>query len=338
MSSKTTSRGLFLALLVFPAITALSATLIFGRFKAAGMDIQLRSHCKPLSPGSQVTSYRLDYTGVDGMDKPLCALVTFFHSIMDSSLSRSFLSYAIGISGPLVLLPSLESYRIGQHRALSYPVLWGFLMQTATVGITFPLYWLAFILFEGVNKHHNFNVRKIPQAQVEAIIFGLVVGAVIPSVAMLLLDDPKVTAIWQAYPVYVSIAQQAHLLFRPASKHSQSGFRTIQVLYLTLFIFSSSFHIHTVWPILSDFNAIKSMLLPSLTPLSPSEPMNHHLLEFLKWDVLLAYVATALAMLWFAKSARQVLMIILWYTVAIPLFGFGAAVMGVTIWRDGILA
>jgi len=302
------------------------------------MDIQLRTHCKPPSQGSTIASYRLDYTGVDGLDKLLCALVTFFHNIMDSNPSRSFLSYAIGTSGPLVLLPSLESFRIGQHRALSYPVFWGFLMQTVTVGITFPLYWLVFILFEGVNKHHNFSIRKIPQSQAEAIIFGLIAGAVIPSVAMLTMDDPKVTAIWQAYPVYVSIAQTAHLLVRPASKHAQSGFRTIQALYIALFILSSSIHIHNVWPILSDFDAIKSLLLPSLTPLPASHPMNQHLLQFLKWDVLLAYIATSLAMLWFARNLKQVLAIVLWYSVAIPIFGFGAAVMGVAIWRDGVLA
>ncbi|PPQ86860.1 hypothetical protein CVT25_012580 [Psilocybe cyanescens] len=310
---------------------------MFGRFKAAGMDLQLREHCLP-SASSVPTTYRIDYTGFGGLDRALCPLVTFFHNIMESPTSLSFLSYAIGISGPLITLPLLEAYRLGQSRFILYPVIWGLLSQIATVGIMFPLYWLAFILAEGTRVQRTSKVHSFTQAEAEAIIFGVIIGAVVPSVAMLILGDAHVTAIWQLYPLYVSVAQLAHLQFRPSSKHSQSGIATMQALYLGLFIVSSSMHISTLWPIRNDFAAIKSLLLPSALALHPSKDINNHLLDFLKWDVIIAYSATALALLWFANNVKQVVSILFWYAIAIPVVGFGAAVMGVAIWRDGILA
>ncbi|KAH9484185.1 Epoxide hydrolase ascI [Psilocybe cubensis] len=327
--------GLLLALVVFPSLTALAVSTMFGRFKAAGMDLQLRRHCLPSSDVH--TDFRLDYTGIGAIDKTLCPLVTFFHNIMDNPTSSSFLSYAIGISGPMITLPLLEAYRLGQSRFVLYPVVWGLLSQIATVGMVFPLYWLAFILTEGAKVQRTYKVHSFTQAEAEAIIFGIVVGAVIPSLAMLFMADAHVTAIWQLYPLYISIAQLVHMFIRPPSKHSQSGIVTIRALYLGLFIVSSSMHISTVWPLINDFSAIKELLLPSSSAIHPSKDINNHLLEFLKWDVIIAYSATALAMLWFSKNVKQLITILLWYAVAIPVFGFGAAVMGVAIWRDGIL-
>lgn len=330
-------KGLLLALIVFPSLTALAVSVIFGRFKSAGVDLQLRQHCLPVG-GSVPTTYLLQYTGLRALDKILCPLVTFFHNLMDSPTSLSFLGYAIGTSGPLITLPLLESYRLGRSSFVAYPVIWGLLSQIATVGITYPLYWLVFILAEGTKKQRSSHVRSLTQADAEAIVFGVLVGAVIPSVAMLVLADAHVTAMWQLYPVFVSIAQLLHLWARPSANHPQPGTATLQALYLGLFMVSSSLHISTLWPIRNDFEAIKSLLLPSTSPLHPSESINNHLLEFLKWDVIIGYSATALAMLWFARGIKHFVMILLWYVFAIPLLGFGAAVMGVAIWRDGVLA
>jgi len=335
MSAKAGLQGRLLALILFPGLTALAVSMLFGRFNSAGMDLKLRAYCQPSS--TLPTTYLIQYTGLSAFDKALCPLVTFFHNIMDSPTSLSFLTYAIGIGAPLILLPLLEACRIGRHGLVAYPVIWGLFMQTATFAVIFPIYWLVFILAEGSQKDRNFSIRSFTQAEAEAMVFGVIIGAVIPSVAMLTMTDPYLTAIWQIYPAIVSIAQLAHLQFRPVSRHPQSGYRTMQVLYIASFIVSSSVHISTVWPIFNDFAAIKTLLLPSLSPLHPSEELNLHLLNFLKWDVIIAYSATALAMLWFTKNIKQVLTVLLWYSTAIPVLGFGAAVMGVAIWRDGVL-
>ncbi|KDR81428.1 hypothetical protein GALMADRAFT_113712 [Galerina marginata CBS 339.88] len=335
MSGKSGLQGRLLALVVFPSLTALAVSMLFGRFKSAGMDLELRAHCQPASP--LPTPYLIQYTGLSALDKALCPLVTFFHNIMDSPTSLSFLTYAIGIGAPLILLPLLEAYRTGRRNLMAYPVIWGLLTQIATVAIIIPIYWLVFILVEGSQKSRSLSIRSFAQAEAEAIVFGVIIGAVIPSVAMLTMTDAYLTAIWQIYPAIVSIGQLLHLQFRPVSLHPQSGYRTMQVLYIACFVVSSSVHISTVWPLFNNFAAIKMLLLPSASPLHPSNGLNLHLLDFLKWDVIIAYSATALAMLWFTKNMKQVLTVLLWYSVAIPIFGFGAAVMGVAIWRDGVL-
>lgn len=306
---------------------------MFGRFKDARMDLELRSYCQ----ASSTKSYLLHYTGYHVLDKALCPLIAFFHNLMDSPRSFAFLTYALGTSAPLVLLPLFEAYRSDRHPLVAYPVIWSLLTQIATVGIIFPLYCLVFILTGGTRKNRNLTIRSFTQADAEAMVFGLVVGVVIPSAAMVILNDAHITAIWQFYPLIVSIGQLGHLLFRPVSQHGHSGYRTMQALYLGAFIISSSVHISTVWPILSDVTKVKSLLLPSLLPLHPARDMNDHLLDFLKWDIIISDSSMALTMLWFAKNAKQFLKILLWFTIAIPAFGFGAAVMGVAIWRDGAL-
>ena len=240
--------------------------MMFGRFKGASMDLELRKHCQ----ASSGNSYLLQYTGWQAVDKALCPLVAFFHNLMDSPRSLSFLSYALGTGAPLVLLPLVEAYRGDRNLLVAYPVIWSLLTQVATVGVIIPLYCLVFVLSGGTKRSRNFNLRSFSQAEAEAIVFGLFIGAVIPSIAMIILNDAHITAVWQLYPVVVSIGQLGHLFFRPVSRHGQSGYRTMQVLYLGAFIISSSMHISVVWPIITNVAELKLLLLPSLSPLHPT--------------------------------------------------------------------
>ncbi|KIM49308.1 hypothetical protein M413DRAFT_438494 [Hebeloma cylindrosporum] len=318
-----------LPLLVFPTLSALAFTLIFGRLKSTRLDKALTAQCSPAS----MSTYFLPYTGP--VEQAFCPIVAFFHLLIDFPDSLAFLTYTIGITGPLILLPIVESFQAGQNTLLAYPVLWGLLTQGATLGVTFPIYWLVFVL--AANKKDGFGGRSLTQAQAEAIIFSIIVGAAIPSVAMLIMDDFYVTALWQPYPIYISFARFVYLQFRSSSTATQSGYRVMQAIYLGCFMISSSVHIAAVWPILKDVNAVKALLIPSFAPLPISKEVHFHVLEFLKWDVLFAYSSSALAMLWFANNAKQVFGIVLWFIFAIPLLGFGATVMGIAIWKDGML-
>ncbi|KAF8969873.1 hypothetical protein BDZ97DRAFT_168294 [Flammula alnicola] len=335
--SRKIFNGYLLALIVFPPLSALAVHFIWGRFKMAGLGAQIGSQCQlnfVPHPGSPQKHYFTPYTGLRALDGALCPLVAFFDILMGSPDALPFLAYGIGNGLPLVLLPIVESYRVSQSHLVAYPAIWGLITQVATLGVIFPVYWLAFILTGGVKKKDAFGVRSFTQAQAQAIVFGIIVGSVIPSVAMLTMNDFYLTAIWQFYPAFVAVAQLGHLQFNISSK---SGYGIMQALYLGCFMISSSVHIATVWPIINDFTAVRALLIPMRFPLPPSTDISFHLLDFLKWDIAFAYSSTALAMLWFANSTRQVFKILLWYVVAIPLFGFGAAVMGVAIWRDGIM-
>lgn len=79
-----------------------------------------------------------------------------------------------------------------------------------------PVYCFVFLLFAGVAKARK-SLRLITQADAEAIVFGIIVGALIPSVTMLVL---KHTSLPCSLP----------------PRFPQSGYRIIQALLIGCFI------------------------------------------------------------------------------------------------------
>jgi len=312
-------------------MTALCVNFLFSRTVISALYAQ----CSP--SGSSNTPYLLSYTGLDPIDNTLCILVAFFQTIMASSIPSSFLTYFLGTAGPLLVLPIIEAHRNGRNRLLAYPLIWGLLSQTVSIGVTSTVYCLAFLLFDGAAKGHKNSLHLITQADAEAIVFGITAGAVIPTAAMVVLKDPYITAIWQPYPVYIYAAYFLHLQFRPASRYSQSGFRTIQALFIGCFIISSSVHISIVWPMINDYDTLRAFFLPSVSGLEHSTDLTLQLFDLWKWDFTVSFLSVAVASLWFASNLTQLMAIIAWYIGAIPTIGFGAAVTGVTIWRGNVL-
>ncbi|KAG5651279.1 hypothetical protein H0H81_009222 [Sphagnurus paluster] len=312
----------------------MNVRFIFGHLYESELAKDLATACHHSSTTD--TPYRLSYTGHGKSDAFLCPLVTFFHAAIDLPDAQSFLTYFIGIGAPLVAIPLIESSRAGRSLFIAYPLIFGLLSQTITVGVTFPIYWLLFIMSGGAN---NTNPRdaKITQSHAEAIVFGLLIGAVIPSVGMLVLNDPQVTAMWQPYPIYVSIAQLLHLALRPPSKHPQPGYHTIRFLYLTIFLICSSVHISTIWPFIRDAATIQKVYLPSTTVPEVSALVGFRVLHFLKWDLALGFGASIIATLWFASNWREVIAITGWSLIATPLLGPGAALTGSALWRESSL-
>ena len=256
---------------------------------------------------------------------------------MASFTHSSFLTYFLGTGGPFVILPIVEGYRIGQNRLLAYPLIWGLASQAVTLGVTSTVYCFAFLLLGGVERGRKNSLHSITQADAEAIVFGVIAGAVIPTATMLALQDPYVTAIWQLYPVYVSIAHFLHLQIRPASQYPQSGYKTIQALFIGCFIISSSVHISIVWPIINDYDTLRALFIPSVSMLDPSTELALQTFDLLKWDFIFSFVSVIITSLWFTSNPKQFMAIIAWYICAIPIIGFGAALTGVAIWRDNIL-
>lgn len=328
-------------MVLFPVLSALAVNFVWKRFLDANLTAQIGVQCQEgfiPPPESLQKSYFTIYTGFHAFDQAICPLVAFFDVLINSADTLPFLTYAIGTSLPLVLLPNVEARRNGQNYLLAHPVIFMLLSQVASVGFIFPVYWLVFIVTGGPRKATENPVHSYNQAHAEALVFGIIVGCAIPSVAMLIMNDFHLTAVWQFYPALVAVFQILHLQFRPPSMYSSSGFSVIQILFFGCFMISSSTHISTVWPVMTDFDALKQLLLPSITPLPHSADLSSHLLDFLKWDMFFAFTSTALAMLWFSRNQQQLCAILLWYLVAIPLLGYGAAIMGVASWAQGILA
>ncbi|KAF8070074.1 hypothetical protein FPV67DRAFT_1486086 [Lyophyllum atratum] len=302
--TRSVPRDTILPLVVFPSLILLAKRFIFGHLYESGLAKHLAGACTPAA--AAVTPYHRPYTGVHHVDACLCPLVTFFHAALDEPDALSFLTYFVGVAAPLIAIPAIEGWRAGRSGFIAYPVIFGLLSQTLTVGMTFPIYWLIFMLSGGANTSRT--EAKITRAHAEAIVFAIIVGGTIPSVCLLMLSDPQVTAIWQPYPIYVSLAQFLYLAFRPASKHSESGYKTIRFLYISMFILTSSAHILTIWPLIMDFAAIQRR----------QPTVGIRVLDFLKWDAGFGLGASIIATFWFARNVKEVVVMAFWNETAVP--------------------
>jgi hypothetical protein len=316
-----------LPLLVFPTLSYYACKFTLGHLFASGLATTISSHCS--SPNT--SRYAVPYTTFPSVDEQLCVLVAFFHEGMSPGDPLTFLYYFIGTGAIVVFVPAVENYRGRRSLFMAFPVVFGLVSQVLTIGATTPLYYLVFFLSGGRARFDE--ATSLPKAHIEAIAFGSFIGACIPSLCMLMMQDPIVTAIWQLYPVYVAVATCLHLSIRRPNQAS-SGFTVLQRLYLALFLVASSLHFAVLWPRISDLEDVKALLIPSLTPLTNvSAPLQVH--DFLKWDYTFGMVSIGIAQLWFVSDLIEIPFILLWYAVAIPFFGLGAAVIAVNLWREG---
>lgn len=322
--------GQMLSALPFGFLAALSFSLTFGR--VGRLDIDLNTHCKELP------LYTTAYPRFNSFaNASFCPLAEFFTALFKLPEGFKFTTYISSITLPVLLLPVFEAYRTGQSRIVKYPAVWFLIANWGTFGVLFPLYWMTFILTGGPKLYRKRNSKSYTQAEAEALVFGLIAGVVIPTVFFLKMYDAVVLAIWMLYPIIMTVAESTHLYFRPASRHPESGILTLRVLFFASFIFTASVHIAMVWPLFKDLGKLRSLLMPELVPLPASEDAAFHFLDLLKWDLYFAHISTVLVTFWFAENSSQIFALLLWYIFSIPIVGFGAALAGFAIWRNGLL-
>jgi len=300
--------------------------LISHLIKSGGAAL-LRAQCSP-NPGP----YNTRYVGLSPIDGLLCILVTFFQSSFDPTTLPVIADFAASWSAPLALT-FIEAARAGRSLVLAFPAALGVLYQLRGAGIAFPLFWLALIL----SGHTRLNrvAARIDQAQAEAALFAVLAGFAVPSVLMLTLQDPVVTAFWQFFPLWMWVVRAGHLFFRPSSRYHTSGYWTVQATFIFTFIASAITHISVIWAMKDNFVLLRTLYAPPLLPGNPattSLQMAAH--AFLQWDAAFTLGSSLLGTLWFANDAKEAGLIALWDGIASVVVGLGAAVSGVLLWRE----
>ncbi|KIY43664.1 hypothetical protein FISHEDRAFT_53597 [Fistulina hepatica ATCC 64428] len=291
-------------------------------------------------------NYLIRYTGIYKCDYAVCVIVAFWHL----ALNHLFTSYFISQLAPLAIIPIVEDYRT--TRTIRSAVALLLLSQITPISVTMPLWWSVFIWH---GRTHPAILLKdcVDPETAQALLFSFIVGYAIPSIGMCTAGDPVVTALWQPYALWVYLAYRAHLLVLPSPekldasakddfKVFPTGINTLRILYIGTFIVCSSFHMSSFWPKLHesfttrDMSSLRQLFNPSLSPLV-GRSSSEQAVDFLYWDGIFSFASTALATAWFASTVRQVCVIALWYIVAIPLLGPGAAIMATAVWRDRML-
>ncbi|KAF9052341.1 hypothetical protein BDZ89DRAFT_425242 [Hymenopellis radicata] len=310
-----------LALVLFPSLSSLAYTLLNPNLLA--IRPVLREQCQSSSPS---VNY-LPVTGNDGFDRFLCVLVSLFDIGLQPERTL-FLKYFFATWIPAAtLFMSVESSRKGRRFVVSYSALVsGMLGQLLTFAVVLPLYWLYFVL---VGRH---NTGKVAQGHAEATLFGVFIGWITPSLALFTMPDPGVTAIFQIAPILAFVAQIGHLLARPSTTHSASGFRTVQAAYIASFVVASSIHLNTLAKFVST-DEFWAFFIPTLF----AKDVNAAVMNVFQVDFLVMSLTWAFGSLWFARDVRDVVMLALWSVVGSLLVGPGAAFAGAVLWRESRL-
>jgi len=321
-------RILLPALLFIPLAFAAHHFLIGFLIESGGAAI-LNGQCPP-NPGP----YSGRYVGIGPIDDFLCILVAFFQSSFEPTTFPFIADFAASLAAP-VALTFVEGARSGCSTLLAFPVIMGAICQIRGAGISFPLFWLALIMFG--HTHFNRVAAGINQARAEAALFAVLAGYALPTALMLVLQDPVVTAAWQFFPAWMWVAQAAHLFIRPSSRYNTSGYWTVQATFIFTFIASAISHIAAIWAI-KDLALFRDLYIPPIVVPDPAT-INLQLAThvFLQWDAVFAMGSSLLGSLWFARDAKQVVLITLWNVIATAIVGAGAALSGVLIWREWAL-
>jgi hypothetical protein len=315
--------------LVFPVLTALAGNYIFGTLLNTGLAEFISSSCTPEKSLAQ----QLTCTGIPAIDSMLCGFVAFFHTAMEPSALPLTNAVLFNVSCVPVFL-FIEASRQGRSGLLSSTVATVIMLlcQLGTGGVVLPLYWLAFITVDQAIKP-----GKVDQAHAEATFFAFIAGYFIPTSVMIYLKDPFVTLLWQAFPLWMLIAQRFHLLLRSPSKAPQPGTRTIQGLYLFICAIAAVSHLTIVWPNRADWNALAEALLPQVHAKGVAIPYELAAKAFLQWDGVFIYLSSMVAALWFARDIVEMLVLVSWFITAGTTMGPGAALAAVYAWREDML-
>ncbi|KAK1232501.1 hypothetical protein PQX77_004352 [Marasmius sp. AFHP31] len=318
---------------IFPSLAVAGFYCIIYQTEVNGLGAALKEHCPATIEDS--FPFRLTYSGVDGLDSFLCVLAATFHSAFTPT-SLQFLAYFLTQATPVIVFIYLDSARRRSHFSLRFPVIFVSLMQLVSFGATFSFYWLPFIT-TGAAKVAGSKSTVISKADAEAIAFGNIVGIALPTVGMLVLHNPYMTVIWQFVPVLASVATLIYLTFRSPKNHPQSGFKDIRNNYVIVIIVNIVTHLALVGPKLADVDALKAFFLPSLSINTSNASVERLVLSLLQWDLVFGLGASLLGTLWFARSARQLVLLVVWNTVGTVLLGPGAVFATIALWRESRL-
>ena len=288
-------------LLVFPFLTFSALYLILHQpLVQSGLLFKMSTIC---DPGIAPHPYRLVYTNIADADKHLCRLVAFFHALIDPAY-HPLLAVLFPAVGVAALIPFLEAARERHPPALRMPAAVSVLFQLASMGVIMPLYALLFVISGAASIRCGIvPTSKINQANAEALLFGLLLGYVLPTGLMVIFVHPSVTATWQGFPLLFSLAIFVHKVISPPSRYVQSGHPTVIATLAFTFLFSALLHVVYVWPVLTDGAALRTMFVPTLGALDPAATsFVGGVLQFIKWDLIFGVGSVTLATFWMADS------------------------------------
>lgn len=302
----------------------------------SGTGLQLHEFCD-VPIGTEGYPLRLKYTGYTELDLRICALVALFQALLDPAY-RPLVAELFTSLAAVTMIPFVEAAREKRSILLRMPAAIGILFQLFSFAFIMPLYYVALILTgAAISKPVEGHGMKITQGSAEALLFALIVGYIIPTACMVVFQDVTSTALWQGYPIIMALAQFSHLIIRPSSRYVKSGYATIQAMYGLIFVASAFLHIYYTWPLFFDIEQFQKVMVPHLALSERPLSLPEGVAAVIQWDSVFGVGSTLLVTFWFARSTRDIVLLVLWHVVVSVAFGPGAAIAGVLMVREARL-
>lgn len=336
MASKIFLRGV-LPIAIFIPIGYLAGQIVFERHMyQSGTKLQLARRCN-VPIGTEGYPVRLAYTGYPDLDYRMCSLVTLFHALLDPAY-RPLVAELMTALAAVTMIPFVEAAREKRSIFLRMPAVVGVLFQLFSFAVVIPIYYVALILSgAAISNPVKGRATKITQGNAEALLFALIAGYIIPTVCMVVFQDVTPTALWQGYPIIMSLAQFVYLVIRPSSRYVESGYATIQAMYGFIFVTSAIFHIYYTWPLFFDTQQFQKVLVPQLALSKRPLSLPEGAAAVIQWDAAFGIGSTLLVTFWFARDVKEMVLLFLWHVLSSVAFGPGAAIAGVLLFREARL-
>lgn len=242
---------------------------------------------------------------------------------------------------------------------------WGFLYQCVGIGLVGPLYYLCYLSASADDNYWWPLSRRMPTAYAKSILPAMVLGYLIPTIAMHIpYSDTRLTEvamiIWQPSPIYINILlalfSRIYERFYPEPKPTPDAanplpdISSLNLIYAISFLIGTLAHASFLHALFSSPNlllTLKQLFLPLLffkTPPSPL-PFDTSMHSFWQYDFLLFFAATLIfcvVAVWDLKRVGRTRVSLVNAVVGIMLgtVGVGPAAMFVAVWawREGVMA
>ncbi|KAG8686061.1 hypothetical protein FRC09_014366 [Ceratobasidium sp. 395] len=275
-----------------------------------------------------------EYTGYAGLDATLSMLVNFFLSSFENGRFAMMPEFIASV-GPAIVVPTIEMRRSGYRAPVvsAFMLALGYLYQSCGgAGLILPLWWAAFLLLSGG------ETALLRPAYARATLVGYFLGYVAPSMAMTVYQTPGAIAIWQFFPAHVLLTQALALIiqFPLAGKDFGSSHKALQTIHTFNFAWSAVTHAYTLFQASTSASPLDS-LMDSYVPSYSSAPVRF--VEavsqaFCKWDHVYITATTLFVGLWYLRGAHQRLLAFGSFVLGSLLFGTGAGLSGVWMYRE----
>jgi hypothetical protein len=327
-------------LLIYSAATiALSAVLASAvwtvaiHLHASGGTKLIDESCPPAA----VETFSRRYgTSIGSLDSFLCGVVSFFQTSLQDTIKDFTTIFLLG--GPTILFALLlESSRSDRPFVASFPLVVGVITQFFTGAIVISLGWTLFVV-QACYKGTRQGRKPVSRADVEAALLAIFIGYVIPTAWMLVTHDIWAIILWQPFPIYISIIQNAWSFLR-RDKRAASGVDLAQLGFLLFSLLGTGAWVNILWPHVS-LNApfeFLNWLPPWSIPDPQTTTLSSTVLHLLQYDMTWIFVSTILTSLFLLNSVQEAFFVVQIAPAVTAIFGPAALVGGLWMFREAEL-